>query len=69
MVLVLFYDGSKVEIPQCEDVVHKPGCLICVDYLGSPITSFLDVELAGYTLDPPIITALRSIPDHELQRD
>ena len=68
MVLILFYDGSKVEIPQCEDVVHKPGCLVCVDYLGAAVASFLDAELAGYTLDPSIIPDLRSIPNHDLKR-
>ena len=68
MVLILFYDGSKAEIPQCEDVVHKPGCLICVDYLGAAIASFLDTELAGYTLDPAIIADLRLTPGANLRR-
>ena len=55
MVLLLFYDGSAAEIEDCEDVIHEPGCLICVDYLGASLATFSDADILGYTLDPLVI--------------
>lgn len=59
MVLLLFYDGSKIEIPDCEDVIHESGGLICLDYLGASLATFMDDEILGYTLDPRVISSFR----------
>ena len=58
MMLLLFYDGSTAEIEDCDDVVHLPGCLLCVDALGASVATFEDTEILGYTLDPSIIREL-----------
>ena len=50
MVLLLFYDGSKAEVQGCSDVVHEPGLLICLDYLGASLATFSDRKILGYTL-------------------
>jgi hypothetical protein len=59
MVLLLLTDGSIVEIPHCEDVVHKPGCIVCLDYLETPITSFLAEDVLAYTLDSLVARAMK----------
>ena len=51
MILLLKRDGSRVEIPQGFDVVHKPGCIVCIDSWGASITSFLTEEILAYTLN------------------
>lgn len=59
MVLLLLYDGTKIEIEDCEDIIHEPGGLICVDYLGSSLATFLNYDVMGYTFDPRVITRLK----------
>jgi hypothetical protein len=54
MILLLLRDGSSLEIPQGFDVVHKPGCIVCIDSWGASITSFLTEELLAYTLNPGV---------------
>jgi hypothetical protein len=68
MVLLLLTDGSLVEIEQCEDVVHKPGTLVCVDYLGAPIASFLDDHVLGYTLNPGLVRIVKETPRELLRK-
>jgi hypothetical protein len=68
MLLLIFYDGTKVEIPDCEDVSHVSACLVCLDHLGSPIASFLDEDVLGYTLQPSIIRRFRAIPRDEISK-
>ena len=58
MVLLFLHDGSKIEISNCADVVHKAGCLLCVDYLDAPIASFLDEDIFGYSLNPAVARAV-----------
>ena len=54
MILLLMRDGSSLEIPHGFDVVHKPGCIVCIDSWGASITSFLTEELLAYTLNPGV---------------
>ena len=66
IILFLFlHDGSKLEIPQCEEVAHKPGGLFCLDYLGAPIASFLDEDVLGYSLNPETLTPEAKPGDQE----
>ena len=58
MILLLLRDGQTLEVYDCEDVIHKPGYLICMDYSGAPITTFAAHDIAGYTLNPHIARAL-----------
>ena len=58
MVLLFLQDGSRVEISHCTDVAHKPGCLVCLNYLDAPIASFLDSEILGYSLNPAVQRAV-----------
>jgi len=58
MILLLMRDGSRLEIPQGFDVVHKPGCIVCIDSWGASITSFLAEELLAYTLNPGVAEGL-----------
>ena len=60
MVLFMFYDGSVAEVEDCADVIHLPGCLVCVDKLGASLASFEDGEILGYTLDPASISNLKA---------
>ena len=56
MVLLLFYDGSTIEVPSCEDVAHEAGGLVCVDHVGASVATFTHEEILGYTLDPRVIS-------------
>jgi len=58
MILLLMRDGSSLEIPQGFDVVHKPGCIVCIDSWGASIASFLAEELLAYTLNPGVAEEL-----------
>jgi hypothetical protein len=58
MILLLMRDGTSLEIPQGFDVVHKPGCIVCIDSWGASITSFLAEELLAYTLNPGVAEEL-----------
>ena len=60
MMLLLFYNGSTAEIENCEDVVHVPGFLVCVDGLGASVATFEDGEILGYTMDGWTIRELKS---------
>lgn len=62
MVLLLFYDGSKIEISDCEDVVHESGGIVCLDYLGASLATFMDSDIAGYTLNPRVISEISALP-------
>ena len=68
MILLLLADDSLVEISQGYDVVHKPGCILCVDELDAPIASFLAEEVLAYTLNGEIATRMSdsSTPNDEL---
>ena len=61
MILLLMRDGSSLEIPQGFDVVHKPGCIVCIDSWGASITSFLAEELLAYTLNPGVAEELTEV--------
>jgi len=61
MILLLMRDGSSLEIPQGFDVVHKPGCIVCIDSWGASITSFLTEELLAYTLNPGVAEELNEV--------
>ena len=68
MILLLLADGRTLEVFDCEDVIHKPGYLICLDYAGEPITTFATKELVGYTLNPHAARALQLANGPELDR-
>ena len=59
MVLLLLRDGRVQELYDCEDVVHKPGYLICLDYHGSPYATFSSGEILAYTQNPQVARAVR----------
>ena len=59
MILLLLRDGTTREVYDCEDVIHKPGYLICLNYQGEPLTTFAAQEIVGYSLDPKIAETMR----------
>lgn len=69
MILILFRDGTTAEIPSVEDVVHKHGSLVCVDYEGDAIASFRDARVLAYTLDPNAIIRMRGEDDEPRRKD
>ena len=62
MILFLLKDGRTREVYDCEDVIHKPGYITCLNYEGSPITTFASEEVLGYTLNPHLARAMREAP-------
>jgi hypothetical protein len=68
MILILLRDGSTAEITAVEDVVHGPGSLVCVDYLGAPVASFFAEGVLAYTLDPSAIHRYRSAENEPPRR-
>ena len=58
MVVLFFHEGTRAEVGHCNDVVHKPGLLICLDDAGAPIASFLDSDVLGYSLNPAVKRAV-----------
>jgi hypothetical protein len=51
MVLVLFKDGTNVEVSGAFDVIHKPGYLACVDDDGASVASFSPELVMAYTVN------------------
>ena len=63
-------DGTYVELPRGFDVVHKPGCLVCVDALGASLVSFFDKEVLAYTLNSTVAEQMQdpSCPMADLEK-
>ena len=49
MLLILLRDGSYVEIANADDVIHRPGVLVCVDEAATPLITFAADEVLAYT--------------------
>ena len=54
MVLLLLHDGSHIEIPGCQDVVHKLNFLVFLDQMGASLVCLPVEDIVGYTLKPRI---------------
>jgi hypothetical protein len=54
MLLLLLRDGSYVEVTNAEDVIHRPGVLVCVDESAEPLLTFAADEVVAYTARPDI---------------
>jgi len=50
LIYLLLRDGSNLEIEHGFDVIHKPGCIVCIDSWGASIASFLAQDVLAYTL-------------------
>jgi hypothetical protein len=69
MVFLLMQDGSRVEIPQCENVVHRSDVLIFLDRAESPIVCLRASDVFGYTVSPRVALLLQETPIQETARD
>lgn len=58
MVLLLMHDGSHIEIPGCQDVVHKLDFLVFLDQMGASLVCLPVEDIVGYTLKPRIAELL-----------
>ena len=68
MVLLLLQDGSHIEIPGCQDVVHKLDFLVFLDPMGASLVCLPVEDIVGYTLKPRIAQLLSEPPGEEETR-
>ena len=60
MVLFLLRDKTCLPVPDCVNVIHKFGCLICLDQEGAPILSMADAAVLAYTFNAEVVRAFES---------
>ena len=63
MVFLLMQDGSRLEIPDCENVIHRKDILVFLDALDRPIQSLAAAEVFGYTVNRRVASALAMTKD------
>ena len=49
MGVLLFRDGTHVEVAQGADVIHKLGYLVCIDHASEPLITVPADDVVAYT--------------------
>ena len=49
MLLLLLKDGTRLEISEAADVIHKLGFVVCVDHLNEPLITLPAGDVLAYT--------------------
>lgn len=61
MVLLMFRGDRIAELPDCTDVIHKEGAVVCLNSAGKPIARFADADLVYYTLNRECIQTIHQL--------